>query len=79
MAASAQGVFAGAAVGCGRDPGREVLAMEGAMRSMMGDVEGAVTALERWLLSNPDRELGEHWWWRNVSGDPAFERLRDRH
>jgi TolB-like protein len=79
MADSANVVFEGARLSEELDPEREIAVMEGAMRSMMGDVDGSIAALQRWVLANPDQAIGEHWWWRNVTGNPAFERLRGQH
>jgi hypothetical protein len=52
------------------------MSMEAAMRSVIGDTEGAIDILQRFMAQHPGHFPGEHWWWRNVSGDPAFERLR---
>lgn len=79
MLDSADVVFEEARLGADLDPDREILAIEGAMRSLMGDVEGALSALERWTLVNPDQGVGEHWWWDNLAGNPAFQRLRAQH
>ena len=54
----------------------EQVSMEAAMRSVMGDVDGSIERLERFMLANPGHFPGEHWWWRNVATDPRFERLR---
>jgi TolB-like protein len=61
------------------DPDRELLAIEAAMRGGMGDVDGSIAALERFMLANDAHAPGEHWWWRNLAGNPDFERLRAEH
>lgn len=76
---SADVIFAAARLGPELDPDRELLGLESAMRSVMGDVDGSITAMERFMVTNPNQAPGEHWWWRNVDGNPAFERLRSLH
>ena len=58
------------------DSGAEQLSMEAAMRSVMGDVDGAIDVLQEFMILNPGHFPGEHWWWRNLEGDPRFERLK---
>ncbi len=58
------------------DPGYEQLSMEAAMRAIIGDVDGSVEALQRFMIRNPGHFPGQHWWWQNLEGDPAFERLK---
>jgi TolB-like protein len=61
------------------DPEAELTSVEAAMRSLMGDVTGSVGLLERYVALNP-RHFGEReglsWWWRNLQGNPEFERIR---
>jgi TolB-like protein len=73
---SASAVMERARVGPDIDPVGEQMSMEAAMRSLIGDTEGAIDILQRFMAQYPDHSPGEHWWWRNLSGDPAFERLR---
>jgi serine/threonine-protein kinase len=75
LADSASAVMERARVGPEIDAG-EQMSMEAAMRSVIGDTEGAIDILQRYMAQYPDHFPGEHWWWRNVSGDPDFERLR---
>jgi len=76
---SARSVFAGARLGSDLDPQRELLSLEAAMRSVMGDADGAIDTLERYMVVNPDHAPDRHWWWRSLEGAPAFERLRALH
>jgi hypothetical protein len=69
----------GARVGESIDPQRELLSLEAAMRSGMGDTEEAIDLLQRWVVANPDQGVGEHWWWTNIASDPVFQRLRAQH
>ncbi len=75
---SANVVLTGARLGEDLDPPRELLALEGGMRALIGDVEESIDLLQRYVLLNPTEEVGEGWWWRNIAGDPDFERLRGR-
>ena len=76
---SASVVMEGARVGESIDPQRELLSLEAAMRSGMGDTEEAIDLLQRWVVANPDQGVGEHWWWNNIASDPVFQRLRAQH
>ena len=73
---SANAVFESARLGADADPTRELLVIEAAMRSVIGDESGSIAALERFMVTNPGRAPGEHWWWRNVQANPGFVRLR---
>lgn len=79
LADSANAVFREAQIDAELDPDLEILAIEGAMRSVMGDVDGSIRVMERFMVSNPNQAPGQHWWWRSVEGNPAFERLRAAH
>lgn len=76
---SAQAVFESARVGPEVDPEGETLVVEAAMRSVMGDVDGAIEALERFVVRSQGRAPGQHWWWRNLEGEPDFERIQAIH
>lgn len=73
---SADAVFQRARVGSEIDPNSEQKAREAAMRAGFGDVEGAVERLQIFMIEQPGHFPGEHWWWRNLEGDPVFERLQ---
>jgi TolB-like protein len=75
---SADVVLRGARLSEDLDPVRELLAFEGGMRALIGDEGEAVELLERYVLANPEADVGEGWWWRSVNGNPDFERLRTR-
>lgn len=75
---SANAVLVRARVDPDLDPVGEQMSMEAAMRSVIGDVEGSVSVLERFMVQNPGHFPGEHWWWRNVQGNEGFERLQAR-
>jgi TolB-like protein len=74
---SAQAVFESAQVSAEVDPDRELWATEAALRSVMGDVEGSLRLLERFVLSQRGDVPGQHWWWDNIRNEPDFQRLRD--
>jgi len=76
LADSANAVLVGARVDRDVDPDGEQVSMEAAMRSVFGDVDGAVERLQRYMIQNPGHFPGEHWWWQNLEGDAAFERLQ---
>jgi tetratricopeptide (TPR) repeat protein len=73
---SADAVFRGARTSSEVDPAAEQLAMEAAMRSVLGDRDGALQALQLHMIAAPGSFPGEHWWWRNVAADPEFLRLK---
>lgn len=73
---SANTVFRASRLPSGVDPEAEQLAMEAAMRSVIGDKEGALQALQLHMIAAPGSFPGEHWWWRNVESDPEFLRLK---
>ena len=75
---SADVVLRGARLGEDLDPVRELLAFEGGMRALIGDEGEAIDLLQRYVLANPEADVGEGWWWRSVTGNPDFERLRSR-
>ncbi len=77
LADSANVVLTGARVQPDVDPDRELQSIEAAMRSVIGDVEGSVSVLERFMSARPDHFPGQHWWWRNVEGHPGFQRLQE--
>ena len=79
MPDSANAVFEAARVDTGVDPDLEILGVEAAMRAVIGDVDGAIQALERFMVSSADHAPGRHWWWANLEGEPAFERLQAMH
>ena len=78
LADSAQAVFASTSIAPELDPDRELLVIEAAMRSVSGDVDGAVSALERYLVANSRAVVDQHWWWDPLRADPAFQRLQAR-
>ena len=73
---SANAVFAQSRLDNSVDPVGEQLAMEAAMRSVIGDVEGSVETLQLHMMAAPGSFPDEHWWWRNVEGSPEFQRLK---
>ncbi|MDP2955872.1 MAG: hypothetical protein Q8N53_05590 [Longimicrobiales bacterium] len=73
---SAQAVFKAARLPSGVDPGAEQLSMEAAMRSVIGDVNGALQALQLHMIAAPGSFPGEHWWWRSIEATEEFQRLK---
>ena len=76
LADSANAVFQRARRDADVDPEGELMVMEATMRSVIGDVEGSISVLQRYMAAHPGHFPGPHWWWRNVEGEPAFQRLR---
>ena len=72
---SADVVFANSRLDYDVDPSGEQISMEAAMRSVMGDVDGAIGALEEFMARSPGHFPDDHWWWENLQGNPSFERL----
>ncbi len=56
------------------DPNRELLQFEAAMRTLMGDADGAIALLQRYAAVNPHASFEHHWWWRDLRGHPALPR-----
>ncbi len=58
------------------DPEQETMGYEAAARSVMGDVDGAIALLQRYVAANPQHSFeagGDlHWWWRNLRDHPEF-------
>jgi len=75
---SADAVLIGARLSPEADPGYEQQSMEAAMRAVIGDVDGSIEALQRFMIHNPGHFPDGHWWWQNLEGNPAFERLKNR-
>jgi TolB-like protein len=73
---SANAVFARSRLDRDIDPEGEQISVEAAMRSVMGDVEGSIDALEEFMVRSPGHFPGEHWWFQNLQGNPDFERLQ---
>lgn len=79
LADSADAVFQSARVGPEVDPEGEVILMEAAMRSVLGEVDAAIDALERFVVRSEGRAPGQHWWWTSLEGEPRFERIQAIH
>lgn len=76
---SADAVFESARLDREVDPDMEIMSLEAAMRSVIGDSEGAIATLERFMVGSEHHAPGRHWWWESVEGDPRFERLQAQH
>ncbi|MEQ1856571.1 MAG: hypothetical protein ABL963_08875 [Longimicrobiales bacterium] len=57
------------------DPDGELVSIEAAMRSVYGDVDGAVSVLERFVSLHPEHPPDRHWWWSGIESNPTFQRL----
>ncbi|MFV2006972.1 MAG: hypothetical protein ACC667_05975 [Longimicrobiales bacterium] len=61
------------------DPNRELLLTQAFVRTLLGDNQEAVDLLEEYFTFNPERRQGiaehGHWWWRELHGDPAYQRM----
>ena len=79
MPDSAQAVWESAGLARAEDPEGEVMSIEAAMRSINGDIDGAIDLLQTYVVSNPghfNRSRRLHWWWRPLQGNPDFENIR---
>jgi serine/threonine-protein kinase len=79
MADSADAVLVRARLTPQQDPEGELMSVEAAMRALMGDTEGSIELLKRYVVNNPGHFAGRaglHWWWRSLRNNPEFERLR---
>jgi len=76
LADSADAVMVDARLDQDIDPVEEQMSREAAMRSVIGDVDGSIDRLQRYMLANPGHFPGEHWWWNNAERDPRFDGLR---
>ncbi|MEO8449320.1 MAG: serine/threonine-protein kinase [Gemmatimonadota bacterium] len=64
------------------DPDQELPGYEAVVRALMGDQDGAIELLKRYIAQNPGHsfEVGGniHWWWRELrSSNPKFQALLD--
>ncbi|HSH74941.1 MAG TPA: hypothetical protein VLA09_04640 [Longimicrobiales bacterium] len=75
---SANAVMVRARVESDLDPSGGQQAFEAAMLSIMGDSDGALERLTRFMIEHPYHIPRLHWWWHNLQGDPAFERLQSQ-
>lgn len=79
LADSASAVMSAARPGPDVDSEGELLSVEAAMRLLNGEAEEALVLLQRYTSLNAghfSQGRGLHWWWRNLEGNPEFERLR---
>jgi tetratricopeptide (TPR) repeat protein len=57
----------------------DLLSYEAYARLTLGDRDGAIKLLERYVTAHPDHREGwrkdSAWWWRTLEGDPRFERM----
>ena len=79
---SAERVLVSARPDLKTDPERELVGYEALMRTLMGDLETAVTMLKQYVAINPDHsfEVGGniHWWWRDLRSNPGFQAVMKR-
>jgi hypothetical protein len=80
LADSARRVLEGARAGRDIDPDQELAAREAVMRVLLGDLDEAVSQLNRYIVANPthtfDLTSGDlHWWWRPLRDNPRFRAL----
>lgn len=79
LADSANAVLVSARLTPPDDPEAELTSIEAAMRSLMGDTDGSIRLLQRYVALNPSHFRGREglsWWWNNLKGNPEFERMR---
>ena len=58
------------------DPEQELPGYEGMARAQMGDNDGAIALLRRYVATHPQhcfkRGGALHWWWRGLESHPQF-------
>jgi hypothetical protein len=58
------------------DPSGDLALIEAVHRNAIGDTEGALDLLRRYLALNPearkDRDWANHWWWEDLRKNPEF-------
>ena len=61
------------------DPRGELMGYEAFVRAQIGDKDGALSHIERYLTANPEHREGfgklNSWWWRPVKDDPRYKRI----
>jgi len=61
------------------DPEQDLVGYEAAMRAVIGDADGAITLLKRYVATHPDHSFRRggmlHWWWRDLERHPQFQEL----
>ncbi len=79
LADSARAVLDGTQANSEMDPAGDLLMTKAFVLALLGDHQGAVGLLQRFLTFNPERREGfaqhNHWWWRDLRSDPAFQRM----
>ena len=63
------------------DPNLELLGFEAAVRSIIGDTEGAVRLLQQYVAGNAHHTFSSggqlHWWWRPLRDEPGFQSVME--
>jgi serine/threonine-protein kinase len=77
---SAEHVFAGARTTDAEiDPEQDLPGYEAVARAQMGDTQGAIALLRRYVATHPGHTFQRggvlHWWWRGLERDPQFAAL----
>ena len=61
------------------DPTQELYAVEAIARAQMGDNDGAIAVLKRYVATHPDHSFQRggmlHWWWRGLERHPQFREV----
>ena len=81
---SAEHVFARARTGdASIDPEQDLPGYEAVARAQMGDNQGAIALLRRYVATHPGHTFQRggvlHWWWRGLERDPQFAALLRAH
>ena len=62
------------------DPEQDLPGYEAVARAQMGDQEGAIALLRRYVATHPGHSFERggllHWWWRGLEQHPQFQELR---
>jgi serine/threonine-protein kinase len=57
------------------DPEGDLFAIQAISRTLLGERDQALKALERYLTNHPDHRVLKAWWWRDLREDPRFKKL----
>lgn len=61
------------------DPDHELMGVEAIARAQMGDDDGAIALLKRYVAMNPTHSFQRggtlHWWWRGLERHPQFREV----
>ena len=76
---SAEAVLVRSRADASIDPRAELAGMEALVRGHIGDQEGAIRLLQRYIADHPEHRKGftgtRNWWWEPLRADPRFKAI----